>query len=179
MRRFTSLKSAAVKVRHSRSGFTLIELIVALAVSVIVMTSLISIAVLTYKSCSACEKQSGAQNLAVLTLERIQNSVRYKGTVIIYSDPEDIPSSDTDSSIYYDPAENGINIGSNTYLKGAFSAYNCVLTFSNSSSAPNNLLEVEITITDKKGNTLYSTVSSIYLLNGKVSGTSGKAITFF
>lgn len=174
----TALKSAAAKARSSRSGLTLIELIVAIAVSAIVMTSVITIGVLTYRACNASERQSVAQNLAVLTMQKIQNTVRYKGSVKIYPTPDDIPSKDNGTAIYYNAAEDGVTVGRATYLKGTFNTYDCELNFINSASAPGKLLEIQIEVKDKGGNRLYYTASSIYLMNGYVTGASeGSAIT--
>lgn len=174
-----ALKSAVRKLRACRSGFTLIELIAALAISSIVMTSIVSIAVLTYKICNTNHKQADAQNLAVMTIQKIENTVRYQNSVRIYKDKADIDTTEIGSAIYYDDTKKGVNVGSYTYLENYFDPYSCTLTFSNDNTDPGSLLKINIEITDKSGETIYTTDTSVCIMNGSVSGeTSGNAITF-
>ena len=180
-------KFAARRVRRvsaGRSGLTLIELIVAMAVATIVMSAIVGIFIMTYRSYDAGNMHANAQNLAVMTLQKIDNAVRYKNTITIYSDKSAVPG--TELPVYYDSGSDGIKIGSDTYLQGSFKNYKCVLVFSNDNysadaedNTKNNLLKIDVTITDNSGNTLFKTTGSVYLLNGKIDNNStGAAVTY-
>jgi len=161
------------KTRKPHAGFTLIELVVAMAISAILLGSLASVFILTYKSYDANTSQAQAQNLALLTVQKIQSEVRTCSCTTICKTETDIsavPTNDnfTYTPIYYDSQNHGIDIGGNTYLAGTFKNYGCILNFS--CTAPTaNLLNLTVNITDSSGNTLYSTSTSIYTQYGSIS----------
>ncbi len=157
--------------RKNRSGFTLVELIVAMAISTIVMGVIITVTVLMYQSYDANTQQATAQNLAVLTMQKVKDSVRYSPSVAIYDDTT-AASGATGTLVYYDSTKNGIDIGSTTYLQGAFKGYTCNFDFSNNDTTHNNLLGITITINDNKGKPVFSTTGSVYLMNGNVADHS-------
>jgi prepilin-type N-terminal cleavage/methylation domain-containing protein len=175
-------KKAIFKIKHKpRAGFTLIELIVAIAISTIILGAITSIFVLTYKSYDSNTSQADAQNLAALTIEKIQTEVRASNIVYMCKDSSDIsglPFNDDDytyTPIYYDATNSGIDIGGNTYLAGTFKNYVCNLTFS---SHTGRLLDLYVNITNSSGATIYQTSTSIYLTQdgAQISGLSGNAI---
>lgn len=182
-----AVKSIAQKVRRmfcKRSGFTLIELIVAMAIATIVMTAIVGIFLITYRSYDESSMRTDAQNIAVLVLQKINGSVRYRDTVTIYSDKSAVPA--TELPIYFDSSTNGIKFGDDTYLDGSLKRYNCIFEFSNDNysadyqdKTKNNLLKIKVTITDKTGKALFKTTGSVYLLNGEISNNdTGAAITY-
>ena len=109
----------------SDAGFTLIELVVAIAISTILLGSFTSLFVLTYKTYTLNISQAETQSLAALTVEKIQTEVRTCSSLIMVKDETDIPAVTTNydftyTPIYYDSINHGINIGSNIYLADTF-----------------------------------------------------------
>lgn len=177
---FIKCKKAIFKIKHKpRAGFTLIELIVAIAISTIILGAITNIFVLTYKSYDSNTSQAEAQNLAALTIEKIQTEVRASNIIYMCVNSSYISGLPFDDDDYsYTPiysANSGIEIGGNTYLAGTFKNYVCNLTFS---SHTGRLLDLYVNITNSSGDTIYQTSTSIYLAQdgAQISGLSGSAI---
>lgn len=158
----------------AKKGFTLIEIIVATAISAIIMASATSIFIVMYNAYESSKNQADAQNLCVLTTQKIADTVRYSNSVEI---------SDTNSGdgIYYDTTNSTMHIGKDAFMKDAFGKYYVVLNFSDENVGKDNLLGIKIYIKSKNQmKTYYSMNSDIYLPNGKISpaGSSGCAVRF-
>lgn len=178
---FLNNMSALHKRIKPHSGLTLLELIVTIAISTIIMVALTSIVTMTYKSFNMNTNDANAQNLAVLTVQKIQNETRNCTALNIYSynnatgvtTPSTAPSA---TLLFYDSKNSGISIGGTVYLKGIFKNYNCVLTFTGTGT---ELLGLEVQIYDNNNKLLYQSSTSIYLNNQKtITVASGNAIAF-
>lgn len=161
------------KVRKANSGLTLIELIVASAISVMIMGVAVTILLLLLRSFDTSTKQTQAHNLCVMTVQKIDTTLRYSKTVTI-------SNTDSGDGIYYDPSSNGIHIGSSTYLGQTFKGYKVYFVFSNIDTTKNNLLGIKMTVKSKDGNATYYTLNSkVCLLNGSINSTdTGDSIQY-
>lgn len=163
---------------NKQGGFTLIELVVAMAIATIVMAAVAGIFTITIKTYNNSTQQADAQNLAAMTARKIEQEVRVCANLNIYTNKVDSPSG---TEIYYDDTKQGIYIGSSTsnstYLAGTFDKYGCKLDFKGTGTA---LLNVTVTITDGGGKTISSVNTSVYLVNGtKISGTDDGSVIVF
>ncbi len=154
----------------THAGFTLIELVVAIAISAIILVCFASVFILTYKSFNGNTSAADAQNLAMLTVQKIQSETRNCQTLTINTSQTSNASGT--KQLYFDTKNNGISVGGNTYLAETFKNYVCTLTFSGTGT---DLLGLAIKISDNYGHQLYQTSTSVYLndkeaISGAVSG---------
>lgn len=150
-------------IRDNKKGLTLLELTVTIAIMTIIMGSVVTMIILMYKSYDSASNQSQAQNLCVLTTQKIADTLRYENTV-------KVTGSASGDGIYYDAANSGIHMGSTVFMKGAFKSYKVEFTFVKNKD---NLLDITMTVKSKDGrNTYYTMKTDVYLFNGKI-GTDG------
>lgn len=159
---------------NRQGGFTLIELVVTIAIASIAMSLIAGIFTILLKSYNQSTNIADAQNLATLSVRKVEQEVRVCTSLKIYDTKVDSASG---TPIYFDDSKHGINIGDGTYLADTFDKYDCTLKFTGCNT---NILGVSVTIKDKSGKTLSSIESSVYLENKpKIDGTDGGGFIVF
>ena len=165
------LKSALRALRKNSKGLTLIELTVTISIAAIIMGSIVTIVVIMYKSFDSDGNNVQAQNLCVMTMQKITDTLRYADTVTI----SDIESG---NGIYYDKSADGIHMGNDVFLAGGFKGYAVDFKFS---KEKDNLLAISMCVKSKNGKTKYYTLTSkVYLMNGKIEneGTGNSSVQY-
>ena len=151
-------------------GFTLIELIVTVAILGVISLVITIIFMNCFTTVSTNTQITQAHNLAVMTIQKIQSDVRNTTQIEIYSDN---PST-TGNDFYYDSSSQGLIDGSTTYMPGVFKNCTCTLLFTHGT----NILNVSVQIFDLNGKLIYSTSTAIYTQYASFIGTSGSRIVY-
>lgn len=166
-----------IKSSYDIAGFTLLELIIAMAIFGIVVAMIVSLQLFGVKSFHAGSTQSDVQNDLRLVANRISEEVRYAENFQIYST---IPTFDNQYKyIYLDPLDHlmKLRVGNGTpiVLAGALGAV--TLTFSTTSSRL-----IHFTISEAKNNQDFNIQSDIDLFNlgsNSILGTSSGTVIRF
>lgn len=169
------------KVLKNKNGFTLLEIILGIALSLIIMGAVISAFVLGANSNNAANEAYASKSIATMIVERVKNEVRYADTVTIYSDDASAPKTDGVYCIYQQNGafyERNGSSGVYSILPGQLeNGFSCALLFTKTSDRSIGL-EVRIM---KNGNELYKTQTAVYinnLISSSVGGTQGSSIAF-
>lgn len=165
------IKAALRDLRKDGKGLTLIETTVTISIVAVIMGAIVTLMIMMYKSFESNTNNVETQNLSVLAMQRIEDTLRYADTVTI----SDVESGE---GIYYDKLAEGIHIGNDVYLKGEFKGYTVDFEFS---KEKDNLLDISMCVKSKNGKTKYYTLTSkVYLLNGKIqkAGTGNSSVHY-
>lgn len=167
----------------SKKGFSLIELLVTIAILSIAMTAITGILTFGYNMYNNANLLHDAHALATLTEQKIEAEVLYAGTLHIDTTYNASLASSI-STLYFSSGrlakDTGTAAGTNThnyaYQAGAYTELNCAAVFS---SASPGTLRVNLTVT-KGTSTLYQIQTDIQLVNmsGQSLTGSGPAVEF-
>lgn len=164
-------RAALRALRDNNNGLTLLEITVTISIAVIIMGAVTTLIMILYKSFESGGKNAQAQNLCVMTTQKIADTLRYADTVTI-------SGNESGEGIYYDKPSDGIHLGNDVFLKGEFKGYSVDFKFSNEKD---NLLGISMTVKSKDGRTRYYTLTSkVYLLNGRIEaeGTGNDSVKY-
>lgn len=147
-----------------KGGFTLIELVVAMAVASIALSIFAGLITITLQSYRQSTTMSDVQNLSSMVETKIEQEIRASSSLQISSSKID---TSTEKELYFDINQNCLMLiknGSETpYFSGMFDKYNFDLEFSYDSSKSPYLLGVTIMIKDKNDKVIYTLNTTIYL----------------
>lgn len=162
------------KSLQSKSGLTLIELVIAMAVSMIVMGAAVYIFTFGFQIYNKAGDTYNAHTLALFTQQKIEAEVSYAGSMRVDTNP---PASVSDFSagnnrcLYVSggrlkcvKADAGGLVDQYTYMQGNYSGLNLTIVF-NPTAATNSMV-LDVTIKVYKGSSLlYQTHSDIMINN--------------
>lgn len=161
---------------NKKSGFTLIELVVSMAVAAIAISILTGLFTLTLHSYRQSTSLSEAQAFSSLVLRKVENELKTASTLQITSSKITTPAY---KELYFDSSQNCLIINKagieNKYYAGMFDNYDFTLTFtpvadsssssisSSSSSEISHLLQINETVKNKSGTKIYTLSTTVYL----------------
>lgn len=160
-----------IKFFKANRGFTLIELIVTMAIAIPVMLAIMS----AFSLGSGFLKQSNdiysAQSIANIIGQRIQTELRYADSVNIYADEGGLPSPRSSTSKYIYQKNGSMYLstgdGTPTVFPVSSEVYACSLMFYGSGSDQTIGIDIKIS---SGGKQLYETKTSVLVNN--ISGVA-------
>lgn len=175
-----------------KKGMTLVEMLVAIAISAIVMSGILTIVVPTSKQLLYTSDLAHAKNMTSQIVLVLKNKIQYASTIKIYDDggttyiPGDLDNTviysapDNPSSPTYDPKlikimcqDKGEAIGNDFVSDVLYDNLNFIITYSTSEVA--DVLNVHFTVLKKANDEqVYTTTVPIKILN--VSIKSGQIV---
>lgn len=162
------------KSLQSKSGLTLIELVIAMAVSMIIMGAAVYIFTFGFQIYNKANDTYNAHSLALFAQQKIEAEVSYAGSMRVDSNPpasvSDL-SPDNNRCLYVSGGRlkcvktvAGALIDQYTYMQGSYSGLNLNIVFC--PAAATNSMVLDVTIKVYKGsNLLYQTHSDIMINN--------------
>ena len=169
----------------NNSGFTLVELIVTIAIAGILMTAIGSVFIFGSNLVNTTQSKFNEHSAALALENKIKAQVQFANALTIYTDPSQLSSVAETNSIYFgtNPYVSGgtsnncglvIKNSSNTsvFMQGGFIGYSCSVTFTKVSGTA---LGIKVVITNlKDADDAYTLLQTISLSNFG-TGVSGSA----
>lgn len=164
-------------------GFTLVELIVAMAIFVPLMATIIGLFIFATNIFTRTNDRFFAKELAVVIVQRIENNVEYADTMTIAADKTAVSFDSSKKYMYLSDGSYCESSGVTESCRlpagtdGSYGSFICKLEFTRQSD---RTLGVYIEI-DKNGANLFSTNTDIYsnnMLSSNIQGSSGTAVEY-
>jgi prepilin-type N-terminal cleavage/methylation domain-containing protein len=155
------------KFLKQNKGLTLVELIVAMAISTIILTCLIVMFSAGVSAYNTSMDNFNKNTTAQVVIQRIQGLLKFANTVTINTAN---PTNPTTGNYVY--TNNGVYT-----QQGGASAFtlpngsNCTLTFTKNANS-DKIIDLTVSING------YTVTTSIYLMSGTVTGSTGIAIGY-
>ncbi len=174
-----------LKTIKSNKGFTLIELVVTVAIMGIALTAICSVIVLGFKINNNTQSKFNENTAAIFIQNKIKAQIQYSQSLSVYSDPSKLSQVTESNSLYYGtyPYVAGAisNLGvvvnrSAPYMSGTLNGYTCSVTFKFVSTTS---ITVTVNIISLKNATdTYTLSQTIHFINmdgsiNKVNDQSG------